>query len=236
MNDIDDALRTMLRERAEDITTHPDRIASLEQGATHKASLRPVRTIWLVAAAIVAVLAVVGVTVAVGHDDSHHGIPPASHTPSPTTIAPQPHIERKVALSWFGMSELPGYAQHIRRSEPGYRVLAVRGDSDTGTPIGCNGCELASDYIYVYDAGVFDSVKNRVSTWQHVTVNGKPAFLGTMDGSTCRHTRCARWPGSSDRASGRSCKASPAPAAHSRRCSRSPAPFGRQPPSRSRCR
>jgi hypothetical protein len=179
MSDLDRAMRAMLLERAQDIAVVPPDLVRLDS-STPRSHVH--RTAWLVAATVVAVLAVVGVTLAVtGNHGSRHGTPPATHVPSPTptTRVTGTHLERRAALSWFGMAPLTGFAQHLWQSEPGYRSLAVRRAGDTATPIGCNGCVSASDYIYVYDKGAFDAAARHVSTWQHVTVGTTPAFLGT---------------------------------------------------------
>ena len=179
MTDMDTALRTMLRERASEITSVPEHIIELHDGPRRHD--RGHRTGWLVAASIVAVLLVVGTIVALGSGSGQrHGNPAVSHQPTPTAPAPTaPHIRRQVALNWIGMAALPGFTQHLRESRPGYRLLAVRMNNDSGTPVGCNGCENTSDDIYVYDRGVFDPVKQKVSTWKRVTVNGTTGYLGS---------------------------------------------------------
>jgi hypothetical protein len=206
MNDLDTALRAMLQDRAHDITTVPESIVSQLDGgvdvhlvdgrrrrtAPHSVSQR---TTWLVAASIAAVLAIVGVMIATGGSGAHRSTPPSTRsvvpptpTPTPTTATVQ-HIQSQVSLSWFGMADLPGFALHMRESLPGFQWLAVRSNADTGTPIGCNGCESASDYIYVFAKGHFDNAKNGVASGQPVTVGGTPATYGqALEHGSRNHT------------------------------------------------
>ena len=98
--------------------------------------------------------------------------------PTPTSTTPAPHITSDVSLTWFGMADLPGYIAHERNSLPGYQSLALRRISDSGNPIGCNGCELASVYVDVFEKGHFDPTKNGITSGEHVTVGGVSAEFG----------------------------------------------------------
>jgi hypothetical protein len=192
MTDLDTAVRAMLRERAGDIDSLPADFADLNSldvldvGPLHELAHRR-RTAWLIAAAVAVVLTVVGAAVAI-RSGGPTRTPAATHSPTspPTatpTISPRPatgHLPRQVSLAWFGMKKLPGYAERARSSEPGYRQLAVRRSGDTAVPIGCNGCEMASAYIDVFDKGRFDPRKASVENWQQVTIGGKAGYLGTM--------------------------------------------------------
>jgi hypothetical protein len=187
VSDLESRLRAMLQERAGDITTLPERILPAPSDeevldTRRRGAYRP-RTGWLVAAAIAAVLAVAGAVVATrGRDRS--APPPATHTttvPHPTpTPAPANHAPRKVKLVWFGMQKVAGFDERIRLSGPGYRTLAVRSRNDKDLPVGCNGCEIASDYVLVFDRGAFDAGKYRVQTWSRSHVAGHTAYVGTM--------------------------------------------------------
>lgn len=186
MSEFETQLRTMLRGRAADIATLPAHLVEFDTPAP-TGRRRQLRTGWLIAAAVVAVLAIVGMLFAI-QPGSGHRTPATTHTPttSHTTTAPAPlpksgHARRDVSLDWFDVKNLPGYALHMRESAPGYRMLAVRKNSDEGVPIGCNGCESASDYVYVFDKGRFDATKNGVTSWARTTVAGSSGYLGTMD-------------------------------------------------------
>lgn len=177
MTEIEDRLRTMLQERAQDVTEPPARVTALP-------TARPGRTRhvgWLVAAAAVLVLAV-ATLVAVSRGGDRPPAPPATHPPTKTGQPPAPssHAPRKVKLAWFGMSAVPGFVQHVRLSDPGHRTLALRARADQDVPIGCNGCEQATDYVVVFDAGAFSPAKYRVSTWSRTKVAGRTAYLGKM--------------------------------------------------------
>jgi hypothetical protein len=191
MTELETALRSMLHERASDIDTLPVdfvHLGSLDvlDLDSHRAVDRPRhRTPWLIAASVAAVLAVVGGAVALRSGASHR-TPAATHSPTPTpthTTAPDPfppgHASRSVSLDWFGMKKLAGFVEHARASESGYRWLAVRGRTDTDVPVGCNGCESASAYIYVLDHGRFTD-QAALRTWSKVRVGGKTGYLGTM--------------------------------------------------------
>lgn len=94
MTDLDTALRDMLRERADDITTVPAAITDL---ALAPARRHPVRRhpAWLIAAAVAAVLAVVGAAVALrGAAGQPQKVAPATHSPRPTP-APTVHITHR---------------------------------------------------------------------------------------------------------------------------------------------
>lgn len=203
MTDLDTALRSMLRERAQDITEVPARITT---DLVTETRTRNHRTGWLIAASVAAVLAVVGTTLALTRDDSHHGAPAVTHsvthsvTPPPTTPpttppTPAAHVERRAALDWFGMAALPGFTAHLRESQPGMRLLALRMNSDTGVPYGCNGCESASDYVYVYDKGAFDAAQRHVTNWSPVSINGVTGYLGSSArvGVAGRQVRTVAW-------------------------------------------
>jgi hypothetical protein len=77
------------------------------------------------------------------------------------------------------MKKLAGFVEHDRASAPGYRWMAVRGRTDAGVPVGCNGCESASAYIYVLDKGRFTG-SAKVRSWTKVDVAGTTGYLGTM--------------------------------------------------------
>ena len=191
MTDLDIELRTMLRTRALDITSVPDSIAQFSparddgHGTVRELDLhRPPRRRagLLVAASVAVVLALVGLVVAIDRNGDHpkHVTPPATHQPTPRpTPSPSTHVRTSVSLSWFGMADLPGFVLHARESRPGYQWLAVRGVHDTGVPVGCNGCESASDYIYVFTANRFDEAKYGMRSGKQISVNGSPARLGT---------------------------------------------------------
>jgi hypothetical protein len=187
--DLETAVRSMLHERATDIDTLPADFAELatldvlDLDARRRFDRRSHRGAWLIAASVAAVLAVVGTAVAFRGGDGRPS-PATTHSPSPlhtTSAAPGPsgHAERAVSLFWFGMKTIPGFAEHMRGSELGYRWLAVRGRTDTGVPVGCNGCESASAYIYVLDKGRFTE-QAAVHSLTKVSVAGHTAYFGTM--------------------------------------------------------
>ncbi|MFN2561202.1 MAG: hypothetical protein ABR571_07905 [Jatrophihabitans sp.] len=187
--DLETAVRSMLRERAHDIDTVPadfEDLASLDVldlDARHRFDRRNHPNPWLIAAAVAAVLAVIGTAVAFRGGDSRRS-PATTQSPSPlhsSAPAPSPtgHARRSISLSWFGMKSIAGFAEHARASEPGYRWLAVRGRTDTGVPVGCNGCESASAYIYVLDKGRFTRASS-VRAWTEVSVGGRTGYLGSM--------------------------------------------------------
>lgn len=199
MNDLDTELRAMLRERAGDIDTLPAYFTDLESVEVLDTSRR--HTAWLVAAAVAAVLAIVGALFAI-RPGSTHRAPATTHSPSVThtSTAPVPppktgHANRKISLSWFGMKALPGYALHARESDPGYRWLAVRNTGDIAQPEGCNGCESASDYIYVFDKGAFDAAKYGVTSWSPVRVSDTLGYIGLMPeyGASRYEVRTVAW-------------------------------------------
>jgi hypothetical protein len=110
---------------------------------------------------------------------------PVHPSPTITKVTPSPsptaHAERQVSLNWFGMKTLPGWAVHLRESEPGYRVFAVHRDTDPDQPVGCNGCESASAYVFVFDRGKFAAATHGVPNWQQVGVSGTTGYLGSME-------------------------------------------------------
>jgi hypothetical protein len=195
MIDLDSGLREMFRARAADVTAVPAALYEFEATVpagprrTTVAGYLPARGArrrayrsWLpVLAAAAAVAAVtVGIVVGVHLTRSH---PPARPTPTIHTTPvprPSPHAVRRVSLDWFGMKKLPGYALHMWQSAPGYRVLAVRRIGDPQQQIGCNGCESASDFIYVLDEGRFAAAQRVTGTWHHVSVSGRPGYVGTL--------------------------------------------------------
>ncbi|MBN9618943.1 MAG: hypothetical protein J0H43_04330 [Actinobacteria bacterium] len=178
MSDVETALRAMLQERAADIESLPEHLLETVERAGRR---RPPRTVWLVAAAVVVVLAVVGGVLALrGHG---RRTAPATPTPRPSTSStpvPHSHAERQVSLSWPGMQAIPGVEQRLRLSEPGYRMMALRASADHDAPVGCNGCEMASDDVFVIDPGRFAPTRYGVAGWSTTTVGGRPAYLGTM--------------------------------------------------------
>lgn len=185
MSDLETELRAMLQRRAGDITTLPEHVLPVagEDVLEFAPSGHRRRTGWLVAATVAAVLAVAAAVVATG-DRDRSGPPPAQHTtsvPRPTpTPTPSSHAPRKVKLAWFGMQAVPGFDRHIWVSDPGYRTLAVRARADQDAPVGCNGCEMASDYVVVFDRGAFDAKKYGVAGWSRTKVSGHTAYIGSM--------------------------------------------------------
>lgn len=197
MTDLDTALRTMLQTRAQDITDVPAHLERFDTGGADGGSApaditpwaprpRQHRAGWLIAACVAVVIALVAVLVVTGRDGGHRPVRPATTVPAPSSTSvsqsPSPtatHIASRVSLSWFGMADLPGYTAHARESLPGYQWLALRGKSDTGVPVGCNGCESASVYVYVFAAGHFRPAKDGVSGGRNVSVGGTKAVLGT---------------------------------------------------------
>ncbi|HZZ95977.1 MAG TPA: hypothetical protein VFE19_03120 [Jatrophihabitantaceae bacterium] len=146
---------------------------------------------WLapaVAAAVVAALAGALVALQQANDDQSRPTRSPSPTvrsapdPSPTatSLPPTAHPARRAALTTFGLRPLPGYATHAAWSEPGYRQRAVRIIADPDEPIGCNGCESASDYITVYAKGRFDAAANGVTSWPTTSVANHPTHLGQL--------------------------------------------------------
>lgn len=187
MSDLETELRAMLQERAGDITTVPARILPDPNEELADRSTRHPRTTWLVAAAVAVVLAVAAVVVASSGD--RHSTPPANHTTSSPAPPPTPtgHAARKVKLAWFGMQPVSGFDERLWVSDPGYRTLAVRARADDEVPVGCNSCEMASDYIYVFDQGAFDPAKYGVPTSTRARVAGHRGYVGTMRLSGTNH-------------------------------------------------
>jgi hypothetical protein len=190
MTDLDTALRTMLRERGTDIDSLPadfndltsldvlDRDPILDLRRSH-------RTGWLIAAAVIAVLAVVGATVGLRHGSgsSDKKINPATHSASVVHSTPPPSPNRPqtpstVDLAWFGMRDLPGYQLGERASEPGFRQLAIKPKNDPDRPAGSNGGSSSTAYITVYNKGQFDATQ--VDGWPRVAVGTKSGYLGTL--------------------------------------------------------
>src|SRR4051794_6060309 len=183
MTDLETELRAMLRTRADDITTLPERVlpATGADVVVLRPGLHRRRTNWLVAATVTAVLAIAAAVFAAS-DRDRSGPPTTQHTTSSATPTPTPtsHAPRKVNLAWFGMRSVPGFDRHLWLSDPGYRTLAVRARADQGVPVGCNGCEMASDYVVVFDRGAFDAKKYGVTMWTRTAVSGHSAYVGTM--------------------------------------------------------
>lgn len=100
MTDLDTALRDMLRARATDIDALPAGLAHFERVAERAADqsdapVHPRRTAWLVAAAVAAVLAVVGTAIAVRAGGgnrptpaTHRSRPTTHHTRAPSSLRP----------------------------------------------------------------------------------------------------------------------------------------------------
>ena len=109
---------------------------------------------------------------------SHGPVP--TRTPTPTVPPPTGHPARTAALSMFALSDLPGFTLHAAWSASGYRQRAVRISDDPDQPVGCNGCESASDYVTVYDKGRFDAAKKGVTSWTTTTIHGRRAYLGSL--------------------------------------------------------
>lgn len=88
MTDLDRKIQSMLRERAEDIQVLPPGIAGFDRGVetagsrTSNRSEGPRQAGWLVAAAVIAVIAVAAAVIAIRAN--HHAVPPTTHTPTPT--------------------------------------------------------------------------------------------------------------------------------------------------------
>ncbi len=185
MSDLEAELRAMLQRRAGDITTLPERVlpAADDEILETRRGRHLRHTGWLVAAAVAAVLAIAGAIVATTGERS--APTPAQHTtirPGPTpSPTPANHAPRKVQLAWFGMRPVPGFIEHLWLSNPGFRTLAVRARADQDTPVGCNGCEMASDDIFVFDRGAFAAGKYGVAGWSRTEIAGHPAYLGTME-------------------------------------------------------
>jgi hypothetical protein len=105
MTDFDTELRTMLRERANDIDSLPADFADLasldvlDNDPIHDRFRRP-RTGWLIAAVIAAVLAVGGIAIALQGKSGHGHAPPATHSPTgrPTTT-PAPSLLRRATCA-----------------------------------------------------------------------------------------------------------------------------------------
>lgn len=197
MKDLDAALRTMLRERAGDITELPPGLLAMTEDELDVGPTRRLGhgTAWAVAAAVACVLLVVAAVAAlrpqpsgrqhpvhVGTAVPHPTAPPTSTTTMlrlPTSLPPTAHAARTVSLASVAIRPLPGYVVHERDSKPGYRSVALRATADHGVPVGCNGCESASAYVYVFDVGRFNATAHGISGWTRVTVNGHAAYLGT---------------------------------------------------------
>jgi hypothetical protein len=175
--DLEGNLRTMLRDRAEDITVLPVHLTTLEPSDRPRS--QQARTRWMMAAAAAAVL-VVGLLAALLRPGKDAVRPPAGSQTPPAT--PTSHAPRKVHLDWFGMRRLPGYDLNLRQADPGVRVLAVRKTSDPQQPYGCNGCESASAYVRVFDRGVFAADRYGVPRLPRVDVNGAVGHLGAVQG------------------------------------------------------
>jgi hypothetical protein len=186
MSDLDTALRAMLRERANDIDALPAAIAELngldivDTGRRHH-SPQGRRTAWLIAAAVAAVLAVVGAAVAIRSGSATKHLSPATPSPTQHTSSPSPtpttaHARRLITLSWFGMVRLPGYQLGSQTAQPGYRQLGIKPNDDHDLPPGCNGCAPWTAYITVFDKGRFAA--SGVDGWQQTSVGTARAYLG----------------------------------------------------------
>ncbi|GAB2482142.1 hypothetical protein [Jatrophihabitans fulvus] len=190
-DDLEAQLRTMLRERARDITTVPERVFAFEQEdglAGPRRSWRPGPRLTAVAAAVVAVLAVAGTVLAVrgGGDD---GEPPAiSSAPSPSvTIVPQEQVVlRAAALSWVGPASLPAYTVDWRTSWPGFRQIGLYRTVDG--PRRLNGVDTYRTLVTVYDPAAFDAAT--VAGWRTGSVDGTSVRFGTarIPGDDSRET------------------------------------------------
>ena len=200
MTDLEQLVRDTLSNRASTVDRGPAwRPADVSTPRRHPAWVAPL----IAAAVIIAVAAaVVGLRHVADRDRAAHKTgaptqqrpsptPTSSPDPSPTvtSLPPTGHPARRAALTTFGLRPLPGFALHEVLSEPGYQRRAVRITADPDVPIGCNGCESASDYITVYAKGRFDAAANGVTSWPATTVGTHPAHLGQLawiDGPTTR--------------------------------------------------
>ena len=176
MSELEDRLRTMLRERAGDVTQVPEHVLALPAVRPHGNR----RAAWLVAAAVAIVLALAAALVAVS--GSRHRSTPAVTKPPTKTVSPAPptHAVRQARLAWFGMNDVSGFEQRLRISDPGFRVLGLRARADQEAPVNCNGCAMVSDWVHVFDAAAFKADRYGVTGWSRTSVRGKIAYLGSM--------------------------------------------------------
>jgi hypothetical protein len=78
------------------------------------------------------------------------------------------------------MARVPGFDVHDRVSEPGSRSISLRGRADHDMPIGCNGCAIISDVVFVFDAHAFDARAAGVTRWTRTRVGKTVAYRGSM--------------------------------------------------------
>jgi hypothetical protein len=185
MSDVEQRLRAMLRERAQDVTEVPASIRAFRPGDGVRPSTPRVRPAWLVAAAVLLVAAVAAAVTTVGGSPSRpRPVPPATHgtthgsTPAPT--AAPGHAARKARLAWFRVDPVHGFGLHEQISKPGLRTVGLRSTADHGVPVNCNGCAMVSDWIDVFDAGAFSPHRYGVTGWTRTTVGGHRAYVGQM--------------------------------------------------------
>jgi hypothetical protein len=187
MNDLDEALRTMLANRAEDITTMPadfTDLASLDV-LDHDPSLdlgRRRRTPWLIAAVVVAMLAIAGAIIGIRGSDPDGRTPPVHSDsrprPTPThTAAPTPAV-RSDLLRWRTNIVPPvGYRLSDRGETASYSAMQLTRPNDPDATCQCDGLPR-TDGIVVYRTGAFDSSK--VTGGTPVDVDGHRGFYVTL--------------------------------------------------------
>jgi hypothetical protein len=115
MNELDTALRAMLRERAQDITSVPPHLVDLDDDP--RAPVRPRLNYWLVAAAVVAILAVAAGVTALAR--RHSATAPAK--PVPVRVTNLPGCKTTLPQAWVQATKHPS-------RPPGWSVLAVATD------------------------------------------------------------------------------------------------------------
>lgn len=171
--------------------TLQDRAATVHTGPQWQPPVRNRRRRnWLAATGAAAAVAAVALVIAL-LPSAHHRTPAQSGSPSPTSspspspsptpsVLPVSHAPRKVSLAWFRIKKLPGYTLHEWQSEPGYRQVGIRRDDDSEMPRGCDGCEIVSDFVTVYDRGAFNAQRAGVPAWAPGRVGAAPAYFGTL--------------------------------------------------------
>lgn len=185
MNDLDDALRAMLRDRAGDIRALPTELAdpgaldhlTPDDRPTHHRATR-----WMLVAAAAVVLAVTGSIIAVHNLGSGKVTSPAatvSHTPGP--VRPAPNGAGRILQWTVGIDVPAGYQLMDRALAPTSQTVSLRKLADPDAKGCCGGSLPRTVYATVYNRGAFRSaVAAQAGT--PVRVGDRPAWSATLPG------------------------------------------------------
>jgi hypothetical protein len=182
---IETALRSMLRERAGDVTEVPGAALDLDQ-PHHAAPAQASHRSWfLVAASIVAVLAVAAGVVGIQRATRHRSVAgptnpvtPTSQPPTqPSTQASPPISAAARQLQWsFDLTAPSGYQLLDRSITPRFQTASLRLLKDPDATSCCGGLPHTV-YVTVYSAGAFDS--HGVTGGTRFDVGAVQGYLGS---------------------------------------------------------